>query len=289
MRQFVFRVVIREHPHIARITARSQRAAEWIYAQMSQYRATCMCVEISEEVAACAALAVKFTGHLDEKTFNAHYNALSARDAAQNLLVQALAASHIRIGHQPYVPIRGRRGLRFSREHDKNVARIEPKRRVERERLHVESILKEADAPRSARSFQNRFHQLTPDSARLYRRIDDNRADRADRVSLAEKIETYDPGVAFGHHSEHRRVSYETGHALRCYFHRGKTKRIAVALINGAKSLEADATACISVHVGCTADGDVHGGASFECAQSGRSATVTMLWTDKFRSSQLLA
>jgi hypothetical protein len=98
--------------------------------------------------------------------------------------------------------------------------------------------LKEADAPRIARPFQNRFHQLPPDSARLYRRIDDNRANRSNRVSLAEKIEPNDPGVAFGYHSEHRRVSYETGHALRCYFPRGKTERIAVALIDGAKSLE---------------------------------------------------
>jgi hypothetical protein len=64
---------------------------------------------------------------------------------------------------------------------------------------HDEGVLKKADTPGTARPIENRLHQFPPYPVTLRSRIDDDRANRPDRVTLAEKIETDDCAViAFG-------------------------------------------------------------------------------------------
>ena len=105
-------------------------------------------------------------------------------------------------------------------ERTKEFPRIESQARVERERLDVESILKKTDTPRAPRPLKDRFHQLPPDPVPLRGRINDNRTDCSDRVTLAEKIEPDNSAVAgFGYHPENRGVSDETTDALRCDFY----------------------------------------------------------------------
>jgi hypothetical protein len=92
----------------------------------------------------------------------------------------------------------------------------------------------------------------------VHSRIDHDRTDRPDRVTLAEKIETNDPSVAeFGHHPKHHWVPDETADALPSSIHGWEIRRKPVALMDGSKSLVADATALISISIQCRADHDV--------------------------------
>ena len=80
------------------------------------------------------------------------------------------------------------------REHDENFLRIKTKGRVKRKRVDIEAILKKADTPRASRPVKDRFHQLPPNPVALHCWIYDDGAHRPDRVTLAEKIETQQPG-----------------------------------------------------------------------------------------------
>ena len=163
-----------------------------------------------------------------------------------DLAAQRLAGIQVLLPQRSHLHVLSPTAARLAADQGQGLLHVEADGRIERKRARVERVLHEADPGRLATALDDGLHQPASHASLVFR-IDADRPDARDGVSLVQEVRADDTSVDLGHHAPDRRVVGQRCEHSGGHLQRRKVAREPVLVVNGAEGLEANPRAGLGV------------------------------------------